>query len=136
MPVGAELVPRTLQDDPKGTPRGSKKPQEAPKTVSKTDFGAILLDFSWFFTWFGGRFRLLLFGVLAVCCFVGLLLCCFVGSLLCWFSGLLVVFWSAVKPNSLTSLSLPSAQLLYIYIYICMYVYVYIYIYMHVSGNY
>ena len=39
-------------------PRAPKKPQEAPKTGSKTDFGAILVDFwliFWlFFGWFGG----------------------------------------------------------------------------------
>ena len=58
-------------------PRAPKKPQEAPKTACKTDFGAILVDFWlifwWFFGWFGGSFRLLLLVVVLVCCLVGLL---------------------------------------------------------------
>ena len=61
----------------KTAPRAPKKPQEAPKTASKTDFGAILVDFWlifwWFFGWFGGSFRLLLLVVVLVCCLVGLL---------------------------------------------------------------
>ena len=48
----------------KTAPRRPKKPQEAPKTASKIDLGAILVDFwliFWlFFGWFGGSFRLLL----------------------------------------------------------------------------
>ena len=55
-------------------PRAPKKPQEAPKTAYKNDFGAILVDFWlifwWFFGWFGGSFRLLLLVVLLVCCLV------------------------------------------------------------------
>ena len=88
----------------KTAPRAPKKPQEAPKTASKTDFGTILVDFWlifwWFFGWFGGSFRLLLLVVVLVCCLVGLLVCWSVGSLLCWFSGLLVVCLSAVWPQS------------------------------------
>ena len=84
-------------------PRAPKKPQEAPKTACKSDFGAILVDFWlifwWFFGWFGGSFRLLLLVVVLVCCLVGLLVCWSVGSLLCWFSGLLVVCLSAVCPQ-------------------------------------
>ena len=44
----------------KTAPRRPKKPQEAPKTASKTDFGAIFVDswliFWWFFGWFGVHF--------------------------------------------------------------------------------
>ena len=72
-------------------PRAPKKAQEAPKTASKTDFGAILVDFwliFWlFFGWFGG-----FFSALAACCGVGLLPCWFVGLLVCWLVALLV-FW-------------------------------------------
>ena len=65
----------------KTAPRRPKKPQEAPKTASKTDFGAILVDF-WliffgFFWWVWG--------------FISALVdCCGVGLLPCWFDGLLV----------------------------------------------
>ena len=80
---------------------GPKRPQEAPKTASKTDFGHILvhgLTIFLFFSWFGGLFRFLLFIVLLVCCFVGLLTCWSVGLLLCWSSRFLVVCWSVVWP--------------------------------------
>ena len=81
-----------------GAPRRPKKPQEAPKTASKTDFGAILVDFwliFWlFFGWFGASSRLFLLVVVLVCCLVGLLVCwflgllarCLAGSLVCWLS--------------------------------------------------
>ena len=93
---------------PSWRPDGPKSPEEAPrgaKTPSKTDFGAILVDFGFifwlFFDWFGVHFGscCLLwcwFVALLVCWFVGLLVCRSVGSLLCWFSGLLVVCLSAV----------------------------------------
>ena len=91
----------------KTAPRRPKKPQEAPKTASKTDFGATLVDF-WLIFWL---FFCLVWGfisALVACCGVGLLPCWFVGflvswsvgSLLCWFSGLLVVCLSAVWPQS------------------------------------
>ena len=71
-------------------PRAPKKPQEAPKTACKTDFGAILVDFwliFWlFFGWFGGSSQLLLLVVVLVCCLVGLLARCFAGFLVCWMS--------------------------------------------------
>ena len=79
-------------------PRRPKKPQEAPKTASKTDFGLILVDF-WlffrlFFGCFGGSCRLLLLVVVMVCCLVGLLVCWSVGLvalLVFWFVGCLFV---------------------------------------------
>ena len=94
--LGAKMGPRA--------PKQPQESQEAPKTASKTDFGAILVDFwlifCWFLGWFGGSLRLLLLVVVLVCCLVGLLVCWSVGSLLCWFSGLLVVCLSAVWPQS------------------------------------
>ena len=72
----------------KMVPRAPKKPQEAPKTASKTDFGAILVvDFLMVF-WLVWGFT----SALVVCCGVGLLLCWFVGLLVCWLVALLV-FW-------------------------------------------
>ena len=74
-------------------PRRPKRPQEAPKTASKTDFGTILVDvwvdFLMVF-WLVWRF----ISALVVCCGVGLLPCWFVGLLACclvyrlvgWFS--------------------------------------------------
>ena len=69
-------------------PGRPKKPEEAPKTASKTDFGAILIDFwliFWSIFWLVWGF----ISALAVCC-GGLLLCWIVGLLLCWLVALLV----------------------------------------------
>ena len=75
-------------------PRAPKQAPEAPKTASKTDFGAILVDFwliFWlFFGWFGGSSRLFLLVVVLVCCLVGLLVCWFLGVLSRCDSGCLV----------------------------------------------
>ena len=82
-------------------PRHPKKPQEAPKTASKTDFGAILVDFwliFWlFFDWFGGSSRLLLLVVVLVCCLVGLLVPWFLGLLARCFAGFLVCWLSVCR---------------------------------------
>ena len=63
--------------------RAPKKPQEAPKTASETDFGAILVDFLVDFLvvfWLVWGF----ISALLACCGVGLLPCSFVGLLISW----------------------------------------------------
>ena len=87
----------------KTAPRAPKKPPEAPKTASKTDFGAILVDFWlifwWFFGWFGGSFRLLLLVVVLVCCLVGLLVCWFLGLLARCLAGFVVCWLCVCRPE-------------------------------------
>ena len=82
-------------------PRAPKKPQEAPKTACKTDFGAILVDFwliFWlFFGWFGASSRLFLLVVVLVCCLVGLLVCWFLGLLARCLAGFLVRWLSVCR---------------------------------------
>ena len=75
----------------KTAPRRPKKPQEAPKTASKTDFGAILV-YLWliFFVVFWSVWGFI--SALVACCGVGLLPCWFLGLLVCWLVALLV-FW-------------------------------------------
>ena len=76
-----------------------RAPQEAPKAASKTNFGAILVDFLLVFGLISVRILIdFLLICLLLCWFVGLWLCCFigllvvlldVGLLLCWLVALL-----------------------------------------------
>ena len=43
--LGAFLAPTWPQEPPKKLPEPPEKHQEAPETASKSDFGAILVDF-------------------------------------------------------------------------------------------